>query len=62
MKTHGSQLQFNIVDKETLIEAQKNPDMYKDLIVRIGGYSDFFVKIPKSLQDEIISRTENETI
>ena len=62
LKTHGSQLQFNIVDKETLIEAQKNPDMYKDLIVRIGGYSDFFVKIPKSLQDEIISRTENETI
>lgn len=62
LKTHGSQLQFNIVDTETLIEAQKNPDMYKDLLVRIGGYSDFFVTIPKSLQDEIISRSANETI
>ena len=62
LKTHGSQLQFNIVDTKTLIEAQKNPDMYKDLIVRIGGYSDFFVTIPKSLQDEIILRSENETI
>ena len=62
LKTHGSQLQFNIVDTETLIEAQKNPDMYRDLIVRIGGYSDFFVTIPKRLQDEIISRSANETI
>lgn len=62
LKTHGSQLQFNIVDTETLLEAQKNPDMYKDLLVRIGGYSDFFVTIPKNLQDEIISRSVNETI
>ena len=36
--------------------------MYKDLLVRIGGYSDFFVTIPKELQDEIISRSQNETI
>lgn len=62
LKTHGSQLQFNIVDTETLLEAQKNPDRYKDLLVRIGGYSDFFVTIPKSLQDEIISRSVNQTI
>ena len=62
LKTHGSQLQFNIVDSETLLKAQKNPEMYKDLIVRIGGYSDFFVSIPKELQDEIISRSQNETI
>ena len=62
LKTHGSQLQFNIVDTETLIEAQKNPDMYRDLIVRIGGYSDFFVTISKRMQDEIISRSANETI
>ena len=62
LKTHGSQLQFNIVDSETLLKAQENPEMYKDLLVRIGGYSDFFVTIPKELQDEIISRSQNETI
>lgn len=62
LKTHGAQLQFNIVDAQTLIDAQKNPKMYKDLLVRIGGYSDFFVTIPKELQDEIISRSQNETI
>ncbi len=62
MKTHGSQIQFNIVDTQTLINAQKNPEMYKDLLVRIGGYSDFFVTIPEGLQNEIISRTMNESI
>ena len=62
MKTHSSQIQFNIVDTQTLINAQKNPEMYKDLLVRIGGYSDFFVTIPESLQNEIISRTMNESI
>lgn len=59
LKTHGSQLQFNIVDADTLLEAQKNPEKHKDLLVRIGGYSDFFVTIPKGLQDEIISRSQN---
>lgn len=62
LKTHGSQLQFNIVDAETLIKAQKNPEQYRDLLVRIGGYSDFFVTVPKELQNEIISRSQNETI
>lgn len=62
LKTHGAQLQFNIVDAKTLIDAQKNPEIYKDLLVRIGGYSDFFVTIPKGLQDEIISRSQNETV
>lgn len=62
LKTHGSQLQFNIVDADTLLKAQQNPEMYKDLLVRIGGYSDFFVTIPKGLQDEIISRSQNEGI
>lgn len=60
LKTNGSQLQFNIVDADTLLKAQENPEMYKDLLVRIGGYSDFFVTIPKNLQDEIISRSQNE--
>lgn len=62
LNTHGSQLQFNIVDTQTLLEAQKHPEQYKDLLVRIGGYSDFFVTIPKGLQDEIISRSLNKTI
>lgn len=62
LKTHGVQLQFNIIDTETLLAAQKEPDKYKNLLVRIGGYSDFFVTIPKQLQDEIISRSANETI
>jgi len=60
LKSHGTQLQFNIVDTKTLLEAQKNPENYKDLLVRIGGYSDFFVKIPKNLQDEVISRASNK--
>ncbi len=59
LKTKGSQLQFNIVDQETLLKAQKNPENYENLLVRIGGYSDFFVKIPTSLQNEIISRAAN---
>ena len=62
LQTHGTQLQFNIVDTKTLLDAQKNPEAHRDLLVRIGGYSDFFVTIPKSLQDEIISRSINETI
>ena len=62
MKTHGSQIQFNIVDSQTLIDAKKHPEMHKDLLVRIGGYSDFFVTIPEKLQDEIISRTMNENL
>ena len=60
LKTEGAQLQFNIVNVETLKDAQKNPEKHRDLLVRIGGYSDFFVKIPKGLQDEIISRTHNK--
>ena len=55
----GVQLQFNVVDTETLIDAQKNPEKYGDLLVRIGGYSDYFTKIPKRLQDEVISRAQN---
>ena len=56
----GSQLQFNIVDTETLIDAQKNPENYRDLLVRIGGYSDFFVTISKELQEDVIARSQNK--
>ncbi|RGT71801.1 glycyl radical protein [Ruminococcus sp. AF18-22] len=54
----GHHIQFNVIDKETLIEAQKHPDDYKDLIVRVAGYSDHFRNLSKALQDEIIERTE----
>jgi formate C-acetyltransferase len=57
-KMDGHHIQFNITDKETLLKAQKNPDDYKDLIVRVAGYSDHFANLDKALQDEIIERTE----
>jgi len=56
----GHHIQFNIVSKETLLEAQQNPDEYKDLIVRVAGYSDYFNNLDKVLQNEIIERTEQE--
>lgn len=54
----GHHIQFNVVDRATLIEAQKEPEQYKDLIVRVAGYSDHFRNLSKALQDEIIERTE----
>ncbi len=56
-KLEGCQLQINVVDKEELLKAQQNPENYKNLVVRIGGYNDYFVEIPKEMQDEVISRT-----
>lgn len=51
------EMQFNYLDNNTLIEAQKHPEQYRDLIVRVAGYSAFFVELCKDVQDEIISRT-----
>ncbi|GAB2025368.1 choline trimethylamine-lyase [Lactovum odontotermitis] len=53
----NGEMQFNYLDNNTLIEAQKHPDQYRDLIVRVAGYSAFFVELCKDVQDEIISRT-----
>jgi formate C-acetyltransferase len=53
----GYHIQFNVVSKETLQAAQKDPDAYKSLIVRVAGYSDYFVTLSKDVQDEIIART-----
>ncbi len=53
-------IQFNIVDKKTLIEAQMNPQEHQDLIVRVAGYSAYFVDLSKGLQDAIIARTEQK--
>ena len=54
----GHHIQFNIIDKETLLDAQKHPEQYENLIVRVAGYSDYFNNLDKALQDEIINRTE----
>ena len=54
----GHHIQFNVIDRETLIDAQKNPQDYKDLIVRVAGYSDHFHNLSRELQDEIIGRTD----
>ncbi|MBQ3133289.1 MAG: glycyl radical protein [Clostridia bacterium] len=54
----GSHMQFNVVSRETLIDAQANPDNYKSLVVRVAGYSALFTSLSKSLQDDIIKRTE----
>ncbi len=56
----GHHVQFNVVDSKTLLEAQANPEKYTDLIVRVAGYSDYFVDIGRELQDEIIARTEQK--
>ena len=53
----GHHIQFNVVDADTLRQAQREPEKHRDLIVRVAGYSDYFVDIGKELQDEIISRT-----
>lgn len=56
----GHHIQFNVVGRYTLIEAQKHPEENKDLIVRVAGYSDYFRNLSKALQDEIIMRTEQD--
>jgi formate C-acetyltransferase len=60
-KLDGHHVQFNVIDAETLRKAQLEPEKYKDLIVRVAGYSDYFHHLGKKLQDEIIYRTEHES-
>jgi formate C-acetyltransferase len=55
---HGKHIQFNVVDSKTLREAQKKPDQYANLVVRVAGYSAFFTQLHKDVQDDIIGRTE----
>ncbi len=54
----GSHMQFNVVSRETLLDAQKHPENYKHLVVRVAGYSALFTTLSRSLQDDIINRTE----
>jgi formate C-acetyltransferase len=53
----GHHVQFNVVSEKTLRDAQAHPENYKDLIVRVAGYSDYFVDLTHGLQEEIIHRT-----
>jgi pyruvate formate-lyase/glycerol dehydratase family glycyl radical enzyme len=55
----GMHVQFNIIDKDTLLAAQKNPDQYRDLVIRVAGYSAQFISLDKAIQDDIILRTEH---
>ena len=60
-KLGGHHIQFNVVSADTLRAAQKEPEEYRNLIVRVAGYSDYFNNLSKTLQDEIISRTEHQS-
>ncbi len=60
-KMDGHHVQFNVVDAATLRAAQQNPEQYRHLIVRVAGYSDYFVDVGRDLQNEIISRTEHRS-
>ena len=55
----GFELQINVTDKELLEKARQNPEEYRDLVVRIGGYSDYFTKLSPQMQAEVILRTEH---
>lgn len=61
-KLDGHHIQFNVVDAKTLRDAQMNPDQYRDLVVRVAGYSDYFCDLSPALQDEIIARTAHDTL
>jgi formate C-acetyltransferase len=58
----GHHVQFNVINRQTLLEAQKNPQQYRHLIVRVAGYSDYFVELGEGLQNEIIARTEQTVL
>jgi formate C-acetyltransferase len=61
-KMDGHHIQFNVVDRQTLEKAKQYPDDYRDLIVRVAGYSDYFVDLTEELQDEIIHRTAHALV
>ena len=56
----GYQMQVNLVSRDELLAARQHPEQYADLIVRVGGFSDYYVRLPASLQDEILARTEHD--
>jgi 4-hydroxyphenylacetate decarboxylase large subunit len=62
MRKGGFHIQYNIVDSKVLQDAQKNPQNYRDLMVRVAGFTQYWVEIGKSVQDELIARTEYEGV
>ncbi|NIA15690.1 MAG: formate C-acetyltransferase/glycerol dehydratase family glycyl radical enzyme, partial [Nitrospiraceae bacterium] len=58
LRRGGFETQINVVDAETLKEARQHPDEHRDLVVRIGGYTDYFTRLSPEMQDEVILRTE----
>lgn len=61
-RLNGHHIQFNVLNAETLKHAQKNPELHRDLIVRVAGYSDYFNDLGEDLQNEVIRRTEHESM
>ena len=59
MQRGGFELQINVTDRKTLEDARKNPEAYRDLVVRIGGYSDYFTRLSPEMQEELLLRTEH---
>ena len=59
MERGGFEIQINVIDREILLDAQKNPEQYQDLVVRVGGYSDYFIHLGAGLQAEVLLRTEH---
>jgi len=60
LRRGGFEIQVNVVSKDTLLDAQKRPDQHQDLLVRVAGYSDYFVHLNRNMQDEVIARTEHK--
>lgn len=59
---HGAQVQFNVVSRETLLDAQKHPENHRDLVVRVAGYSAFYTELSAEVQEQIILRTEYQSV
>jgi formate C-acetyltransferase len=60
LRRGGFEIQVNVVGREVLLDAQKHPEMYPDLLVRVAGYSDYFVHLNRNMQNEVIARTEHQ--
>ena len=58
LKRGGFEVQINVINHETLQKARNNPDEYRDLVIRIGGYTDYYTRLPVEMQEEILHRTE----
>ena len=60
--TRADSIQFNVVDSRMLKDAQKKPEQYRDLLVRVAGFTQYWVEVSKPIQDELIARTEYEEV